>query len=71
MSGYIIYTKTGCPYCRAAMEQFQKDGLQFREINVDKDREALKKCKEEYGASKVPVIVREGKLVEVGWRGGG
>ncbi len=71
MSEVIIYTKTGCPYCEAAMADFKKQGVAFREINVSQDPAAKKLIKEQYNAGKVPVIVRDGKLTEIGYRGGG
>jgi glutaredoxin 3 len=67
----IIYTKTGCPYCREAMAQYKREGIPFREINVLQDAGALKTVKEKYHADKVPVIVQDGKLVEMGYQGGG
>ncbi|EEG76082.1 glutaredoxin family protein [Dethiobacter alkaliphilus] len=71
MSEVIIYTKTGCPYCQAAIERYQKDGIPFREVNVGEDPKALQFIKESYGAQKVPVIVSDGSLVCIGFQGGG
>lgn len=71
MSELIIYTKTGCPYCQAAMDKFQKDGVSFTEVNITLDPQALRHIQENFNAKKVPVIVRDGELVEIGWQGGG
>jgi glutaredoxin 3 len=71
MSELLIYTKTGCPYCQAAMEQYRRDGMPFREINTSEDPAALKEIREKWQAKKVPVIVRDGELVEIGFQGGG
>lgn len=71
MSDVVIYTKTGCPYCEAAKEQFQKEGVPFKEVNTSTDAEALAYIKQTLGAKKVPVIVRDGKLAEIGFQGGG
>lgn len=71
MSELVIYTKTGCPYCKAAMEQFHKQGVPYREINVSEDSGALQYIRETFGAKKVPVTVRDGALVEIGFQGGG
>jgi glutaredoxin 3 len=71
MSEVIIYTKIGCPYCQAAIADFMKKGVAFKEVNVSENPEAKKLVKERYNATKVPVIVREGQLVEIGFNGGG
>ncbi|MEW5954153.1 MAG: glutaredoxin family protein [Bacillota bacterium] len=71
MAGLIIYTKTGCPYCKKAVEEYQSKGIPFTEINTSLDKEALTTVKEKYGASKVPIIVEDDKLVRVGFGGGG
>ncbi len=71
MSDVIIYTKTGCPYCEAAVADFGKKGTAFKEVNVSVNPEAKRLIKERYHANKVPVIIRDGKLSEIGWQGGG
>jgi len=71
MAEVIIYTKTGCPYCRKAMEDYKDKGINFEEVNTSENQEAKKVIKETYGASKVPVIVEDGKLVSIGYNGGG
>ena len=71
MSEVIIYTKTGCPYCKAAIERYQQDGIPFREVNVSTDAQALQLIQEKFGAQKVPVIVSAGTLVSIGFQGGG
>jgi glutaredoxin 3 len=71
MSEVIIYTKVGCPYCRAAMEHYRKEGIHFKEVDVSSDPAAKTLIREQFSAAKVPVIVRDGKLVEIGFNGGG
>lgn len=71
MSEVVIYTKTGCPYCLAAIERYHKDGIPIREVNIHEDPKALQHIQELYGAKKVPVIVSGDKLVSIGFQGGG
>jgi glutaredoxin len=69
MSEITIYTKPGCPYCAAAMDQMQRDGEQFTEHNVKADKSALGEMLDLNGGRRqVPTIVRDGK-VEVGFNG--
>lgn len=71
MSDLLIYTKTGCPYCKAAMEHYEKEGIRFTEVDVTTDKDAHKRVKENFNANKVPVIVKDGKVMEIGFQGGG
>lgn len=71
MSKVIIYTKTGCPYCRKAIDDYRAQGINFTEVNTSEDPEAKRLVKEKYGVAKVPVIVKDGKLVSTGYNGGG
>jgi glutaredoxin 3 len=34
----VIYTKSSCPYCRAAKDLLRRKGAPFEEISVDGDR---------------------------------
>lgn len=71
MGEVIIYTKTGCPFCRKAMDDYKARGVAFKEVNTTENPEAKKMIKEKFGANRVPVIVEEGKLVSIGYNGGG
>jgi glutaredoxin 3 len=71
MSELLIYTKTGCPHCKAAMEHYKKEGIPFTEMNVTTDSDAHKTVKVKFNANKVPLIVKDGQLMEIGFQGGG
>ena len=69
MSETLIYTKPGCPYCAAAMEDFHQRNVAFRQIDVQHDlgaREAMKKLS---GGLRVPTIVHPDGSVAVGFDG--
>ena len=70
MSGITIYTKSGCPYCKAAKEDFDKQGVCYDEVNVTDKPEKIDELVKLSGVRKVPVIVENGK-VTVGYKGGG
>ena len=38
MPSIVIYTKSSCPYCRAAKDLLRRKGAEFEEISVDGDR---------------------------------
>jgi len=64
-----IYTKNGCPYCKAARESLKKQGLAFTEINISNNPDKIDELARLAGVRKVPVIVDGGK-VTVGFDGG-
>jgi glutaredoxin 3 len=67
-----LYTSTGCPYSAAAREDLEWRGVDFVEYDVERDRDAYERMLELTGGNRtVPVIVEEGKPVQVGWMGQG
>ncbi|RJX17754.1 MAG: glutaredoxin family protein [Desulforudis sp.] len=70
MAKTVIYTKTSCPYCRATMEGYRQQGIAFEEIDLSLDAQTKAMVQSKYGAKKVPVIVEDGKLVQIGDKNG-
>jgi glutaredoxin 3 len=68
MTQVTIYTKTGCPYCAAALEDLKAKGIDVEEVNVTKDRDRISELVRVSGGRKVPVIVKDSK-VTVGFNG--
>ena len=64
----VIYTKPGCPYCREAMDHYNKNGIAFQEYDAQNDK---KRQQEMLGFSggdpTVPCIVEHGAYVGSGW----
>ncbi len=67
-----LYTMEGCPYSEAARDDLEWRGVDFVEYDVERDREAYERMLDLTGGNRtVPVIVEEGKPVQVGWMGRG
>jgi glutaredoxin 3 len=67
-----LYTTTGCPYSAAAREDLEWRGVDFVEYDVERDHDAYTRMlKLTDGNRTVPVIVEDGKAVQVGWMGQG
>jgi hypothetical protein len=45
--------------------------IEYKLYNVSVDPEALKRAREEYKADKVPVVVEDGTVKNIGFGGGG
>lgn len=52
---YIVYTKTGCPYCVFAKELLKNHDIEFDEINLDNE-EVRMEFYQRHGINKVPQI---------------
>jgi glutaredoxin len=64
----IIYTKPGCPFSKAAKDDFQKRGIKFKEISISENPQAVEEVTKLAGERVVPVIVEGGK-VKIGFNG--
>ena len=69
MGSTIIYTKPGCPYCAAAMEDMRAKGVPFTQIDAEGDARAREAMRRLSGGLKVPVIVKPDGSVSVGFDG--
>jgi glutaredoxin 3 len=65
-----LYGTAGCPYTREMREWLQWRGEKFVEFDVEQDLEALDRL---YALAPapycVPVLVKDGKVIALGWRG--
>jgi glutaredoxin 3 len=67
-----LYTTVSCPYSEAAREDLEWRGVDFIEYDVEEDPEARGRMLELTGGTRtVPVILEEGKPVQIGWMGRG
>jgi glutaredoxin 3 len=64
-----IYTKPGCPYCAAAMDDMKKRGVQFRQVDAKGDMKAREEMRRLSGGLRVPTIVHPDGSVTVGFDG--
>ena len=64
----VMYTKPGCPYCQAAREHYNGNGIPFTEYDAQNDkarqREMLALTS---GDPTVPAIVEDGVWKQSGW----
>jgi len=58
-----VYTTPVCPYCFALKEFLKKHNVEFEEIDVSQNEEALKEVMEKSGQMGVPVVEIDGEIV--------
>lgn len=64
-----IFSKNQCPFCVMAKDYLKQNKIDFREIDVEQDVQALTFMQQQ-GLRTVPQIFMDGKIfVEGGWTG--
>ena len=67
-----LYGTTSCPYTAELREDLEFRGRDFVEYDVDSDTDALRRMTALAGASgaaAVPVLVEDGRVLQVGYNG--
>jgi len=70
MSEVVIYTKTGCPYCAAAINDFNNKGISYTEINITEKPEMKSKLLELTGGEPIVPVIVQMDQVKIGFGGG-
>jgi len=68
-AGVELFGATGCPYTTELREHLLWNGVAFTEYDVEADADARARLVSLTGRSAVPVLVENGLVKEVGWRG--
>jgi glutaredoxin len=66
-----LFGTPGCPYTLEMREALEWDRREFVEYNVESDAEARRRMRALANTRTVPVLVEDGKVLEIGWRGHG
>lgn len=67
-----LYGTASCPYTQEMREWLEWKGRDFEEYDVEADPEALERMHDATGGQRtVPVLIEDGKVVQVGWQGRG
>jgi glutaredoxin len=64
-----IFTKPGCPYCAAALDDMRSRNVPFAQIDVQADLVARNDMQRLSGGLRVPTIVQPDGSVSVGFDG--
>lgn len=58
-----VYSTTWCGFCHMAKAYFDKLGVKYKDVDVEKDMSAAKEAVEKSGQMGVPVIDIDGTIV--------
>jgi mycoredoxin len=65
-----LFGTRGCPFTAELREQLEWDGRDFADLDVEEDPAALRRLVTLTGGrTAVPVLVEDGRVVQVGWQG--
>lgn len=67
--GVELFGAAGCPYTTELREHLLWNGVAFTEYDVEADADARARLVSLTGRSAVPVLVEDGLVKEIGWRG--
>jgi glutaredoxin 3 len=66
-----LYGTKGCPYTKELRESLLWDEKEFVEYDVEEEKMALKQLVALTGGAMVPVLVEDGRVIQVGVSGRG
>ena len=72
MAKLELYGTTSCPFTRDMRDWLELSGRDFVEFDVERDAAAHARMTAATGGQRtVPVLIEDGKAVQIGWRGRG
>ena len=72
MARLELYGTASCPYTQELRESLEWSRRDFLEYDIEADPEAMKRLRSiDSNACTVPVLVENGKVIQVGWQGRG
>ena len=64
----VMYTKPGCPYCQAARDHYNSNGISFTEYDAQTDKSRQREMLAlTNGDPTVPAIIEDGSWKQSGW----
>jgi glutaredoxin len=66
-----LFGSSGCPYTQEMREWLEFSRREFIEFDVDTDAAAFIRMREASGQRTVPVLMENGKVLQIGWQGRG
>ncbi|MBK5215823.1 MAG: glutathione S-transferase N-terminal domain-containing protein [Candidatus Pacebacteria bacterium] len=59
----IVYSTPTCPYCVYAKDYFKSKGVEFKDVDVSRDRALAQEMVDKSGQMGVPVIDIDGNIL--------
>jgi len=59
-----VFSSPNCPYCFTLKAFLKEQGVEFEDIDIAKNKKAMKEVEEKTGKYEVPVVDIDGKIIE-------
>ncbi len=59
-----LYSSPKCPYCSALKAFLKEQEIEFENIDISKNKKAIKEIEEKTGKYQVPVLDIDGKIIQ-------
>jgi glutaredoxin 3 len=66
-----LFGSAGCPYTQEMREWLEFSRREFVEFDVDRDAAEFTRMRAASGQRTVPVLLENGKVLQIGWQGKG
>lgn len=63
MKDYKLYVGTICPYCAKVENFMEEEGIDIEIVNIEENRDEMKKLIEEGGKKQVPCLYHDGEYL--------
>jgi len=63
MSEVVLYSLPACPYCKMAKRYLKSKGIEFKDVNVEENKDAARELFSITGQRGVPVIRIRSKII--------
>ena len=63
MKDYKLYVGTICPYCAKVKNFMEEEGIDIEIVNIEENRDEMKKLIEEGGKRQVPCLYHDGEYL--------
>lgn len=63
MTDYKLFVGTICPYCVKVERFMEEEGIEIPIVNIEEDRDAMRKLIDEGGKRQVPCLYHDGEYL--------
>lgn len=63
----VIFSKDKCMQCKFLKRELDKHDIPYVEKNVSENEEYLREFKEDFGGKNLPMLVRDGEVLAIGF----
>ena len=63
MTRAVLYSWSKCSFCARARTLLEREGVDYREVSLDDDKDELRRLQALFGARTMPLVLLDGERV--------